>query len=153
MTDGRSRSGESILDCHAVQGSFSKTFGRFLRPKSAGKVVPGFPGMGLLQPPWHRWSLAGSSLWETCPQCRRSCGICSSPRSPWAQQFKLPCLSPALSQNRKERTSRHLSGARPEQREAMLGKQGAAETQTCLPQALGTAIWPVLKIQGSQGFS
>lgn len=40
--------GESILDCHAVQGIFSKTFGRFLRPKSASKAVPRFPGMSLL---------------------------------------------------------------------------------------------------------
>lgn len=65
---------------------------------------------------------------------------------PRAQQSKLPCLSLPPSQSRGERTTLHLSGARPEQRkETKFGRQEAAETHVCPPGALGTAIWPVLR--------
>lgn len=142
VNDRRGRLGENIVDCHTVQGSFSKAFRESWAQSKLEKESPCFPGTRLLWYPCHRWSLAGSSLQEACPQCRCSHGMCppslSPLGSPWAQQSKLPCLSPGPSQSRGQRTTTHLSAATPEQRrQATSGKQEAAETQASLQRHLG----------------
>lgn len=137
--DRRSSLGESILDSHVVQESFSKPLGGSWAQSQLAKqchvslewVCESIPASG------GHWQGAAYGRHGRPPRLRADAVVVFAlpPRSPGAQQFKQHCLNLASSQNKKERATRHLSGARAEQRrEAKPGKQ---KLQKLKPASVG----------------